>query len=187
MNTVKVIFVVILCTFAYFAILISIGLLHKKPVAKPEIYSGPEIHLAASGGNLAKVESLLSQDKELINALDKYGDTPLQLAAFKGYAEIVEYLISRGADVNNKNNFGGTALYMASYAGHEQVVEILIEHRVDVNVAMKNNREQVLQVATMEGYRDYSHMYDALGGSINRKVHFIGSPLQAAAANPPWL
>jgi len=186
MNIFKLILIVVLCPFICLALYISIGLLRVHQyhaAAKPEVYDGPEIHQAALAGDLDKVKLMLSQDATRINAQDKYGNVPIHLAAFKGHEDIVELLIGNGSDVNTKNKFGGAALYMASYAGHEQVVKILIAHGADINVAMKNDREQVLQVATMEGYKDYSQMWQHLGGSINLKVYFIGSPLQAAAAN----
>jgi cytohesin len=178
--------IIILCISVCFILFVSIGLLrvHQYRVAaKPEVYNGPEIHQVALAGDLEKVQLLLSQDVKLINAQDKYGNIPLHLAALKGHTSVVELLIAKGADVNAKNKYGGTPLYVASYAGREQVVKILIDHGADVNVAMKDPQNQVLQIATMEGYRDYSHMFSALGGIINLKVHFIGSPLQAAAAN----
>ncbi len=156
------------------------------PVPKPdgpEAYSGPTIHLAAMRGDLEQVRSMIVLDPELVKARDKYGNSPLQIAAYKGHTEIVEFLLSKGGEVNATSKFGGTALYMASYAGQEEVVEVLIAHGADPNLAIKDSGEHVLQVATLEGYRNYNHIFSALGGIANVKVHFIGSPLQAASAN----
>lgn len=156
------------------------------PVPKPdgpEVYSGPNIHLAAMRGDLEQVRSMVVLDPELVKARDKYGNSPLHIAAYKGRTEIVEFLLSRGGDVNATSKFGGTALYMASYAGQEEVVDVLITHGADPNLAIKDSGQQVLQVATLEGYRDYTHIWSALGGIANVKVHFIGSPLQGASAN----
>ena len=149
----------------------------------PQPYVGPKIHLAAMEGDIETVRSILTEKPELLTQTDKYGNCPLHLAAYKGHTEVVQFLVLQGADVNVRNKFGGTALLVASYAGHADVVETLIANEADVNLAIKDPQQQILQIASLEGYRDYNHMYFALGGLINLKVHFIGSPLQASAAN----
>jgi ankyrin repeat protein len=136
----------------------------------PEQYVGPEIHLAAMQGNIEIVRTILSEKPELLTQTDKYGNSPLHLAAYKGHTEVVQFLILRGADVNVRNNFGGTALLTASYAGETEVIQVLIAGGADTNLAIEISKQQVLQIASLEGYRDYSHMYDAKGGIINVKV-----------------
>ncbi len=102
----------------------------------PEVYSGPKIHLAAMRGDLEQVRSMIVLDPELVKAQDKYGNSPLHIAAYKGRTEIVEFLLSEGAEVNTMSKFGGTALYMASYAGQGEVVDVLIAHGADPNRAI---------------------------------------------------
>lgn len=51
------------------------------------------------------------------NARDVSGITPLMLAAFRAYSEIVHLLIQSGADVNVMDNDGRTALYHAASHG----------------------------------------------------------------------
>lgn len=160
-------------------------LIHSRNSKKylPEPYTGSEIHLAAMQGDIEMVKSILSENPKLLTQTDRYGNYPLHLAAYKGHTEIVQFLILQGADVNVRNDFGGTPLLVASYAGETGVVKVLIASGADTNLAIKDPKQQVLQIATLEGYRDYNHMYNALGGLINLKVHFIGSPLQASAGN----
>ncbi|MCK4753354.1 MAG: ankyrin repeat domain-containing protein [Planctomycetes bacterium] len=149
----------------------------------PEPYVGPEIHLAAMQGDIETVRSILSEKPKLFTQTDKYGNSPLHLAAYKGHAEVVQFLILQGTDVNVRNNFGGTALLVGSYADETEVVKILIANKADVNLAIKDPEQQALQIATLEGYRDYTHMFIDLGGVNNLKTHFIATPLQASAAN----
>jgi ankyrin repeat protein len=172
----KLVFFILLALTMY-------GCAKKSQNFKPEIYTGPEIHNLVIQGNLTAIKSMLHQNPALISSQDQYGNTPLHLAAFHGHAEIVKFLIEQGADVNTQNNFGGTALLLASYSGQEEVVKILIANNAKVDLSLKDSKQQVLQIATLEGYRDYNHMYNDKGGIINIKIHFIGSPLQAAAAN----
>ncbi len=67
-----------------------------------------------------------------INA--KYDDgTPLNTAAFTGNEEIVELLISKGADVNGKNKIGATPLIAAIHAKQIDIVKLLVSKNADVN------------------------------------------------------
>ena len=50
----------------------------------------------------------------------------LWCAAAGGHLGIVEYLLSRGADVNATTRFNCTPLQEASFAGHLDVVKILV-------------------------------------------------------------
>lgn len=59
------------------------------------------LHQAAEFGDLAAVKSLLSQACA-INAIDICGRTPLHFAAANNQLEMVEYLVSAGANVNGQ-------------------------------------------------------------------------------------
>ena len=52
---------------------------------------------------------------------------------------LVEFLISRGAEVSGQDNIGQTPLFCAAKAGQKEIVEILIAHGADVNVQAKSN------------------------------------------------
>lgn len=58
--------------------------------------------------------------------MDKNQLTPLMLAATKGRAEVVRYLIRIGADVTLKGEDGMTALHMSAKSGHLDVCRIIL-------------------------------------------------------------
>jgi ankyrin repeat protein len=64
--------------------------------------------------------------------MNEYGQTPLHRAARYGHKEVVELLITKGADVNTKDNQGLTSLWYAKERGHEQNVELLRKHGAKV-------------------------------------------------------
>ena len=50
-------------------------------------------------------------------------------AARQGHLEVVELLLTNGADVNRKRNDGLTALTVAKNQGHLEVAELLLTYR----------------------------------------------------------
>lgn len=58
---------------------------------------------------------------------------PLVLAAWGGNREAVEFLLARGADINEAGNFDHTPLMMASFFGDTEMVRLLLERGADVN------------------------------------------------------
>ena len=60
------------------------------------------LHSAASMNHLEAVKILLDKEPALIDAPDSDGCSPLWLAAFLRYPEIVKCLLEKGADVNKK-------------------------------------------------------------------------------------
>src|SRR2546423_8005146 len=94
----------------------------------------PDIYEAAAIGRTDLVRKLLGGN----GALDSYspeGFTPLALAAHFGHAEVVEFLLARGADVNavSKNELEVTPLHAALYGREVETARLLIEHGADVN------------------------------------------------------
>ena len=56
------------------------------------------------------------------------------VATIKGHKDVVDMLLSKGADVNAKiTDFGATALYLACQIGYKEIVESLISKGADIN------------------------------------------------------
>ena len=63
------------------------------------------IHDAAKAGNIKAVKQHIAAGTD-VNAKGRWGSTPLLLAALYGHKEVVELLISNGADVNARDFLG---------------------------------------------------------------------------------
>ena len=61
-----------------------------------------------------------------INKRDEFGNTPLHLAAYLGYEDIFDYLVSIGSDINAKNYNGETPLYMSTYLNSDNIFNKII-------------------------------------------------------------
>lgn len=93
------------------------------------------LHLAARTSSLECVELLLRVGNADANAEDFDHRTPLHAAVGKSDSafDILETLISWGANVNAKDVYGFTALHLAALDGLAHCVEMLIYHGADVS------------------------------------------------------
>lgn len=100
------------------------------------------------------------------NALNRFGETPLMLAVFKGNEAIFKRLLELGASTEGAPG-RWTPLHYTATEGRRTFVEYLIEHGADVNAqtkagvtplmmaARKPSRVVVTQLLRAGAYRDY--------------------------------
>ena len=104
-----------------------------------EIGPEPNIYEAAALGQAERVATLVEQSSAEINTFSGDGFTPLQLASYFGYPEIVEFLLQNGADVSpaSRNPMGVTALHAALASrpaeSRDRSARVLIAGGADVN------------------------------------------------------
>jgi len=126
-------------------------------------FCGP-IHDAARDGDLAKIKSLLKADPNLVSSKDdKYGQTPLHVAAFNDRKDVAELLLASKADVNAKANNGSTPLHLAAAKGNKDVVELLLAGKADVN-AVDNDGWSPLHSAIVWDHKDIQELLRQQGG-----------------------
>lgn len=94
---------------------------------------------------------------------DRFGSTPLLIAAELGYNTIVEYLLEHGADPNALDiRSGFSSLMFASLTGNKKLIKVLIKHKANVNalshwgcsplsLAMGNNYRNVVKTLLNAG------------------------------------
>lgn len=75
-----------------------------------------QISGAIQSGNAAEAIRLLDADKSLIHACDRYGGTPLHIAAQAASDELLGWLLKRRANVDKRDAFGLTPLDRAALA-----------------------------------------------------------------------
>ena len=112
------------------------------------------LNLVSYNGDIDLIrQRIASAGADELNAVSKKkGNTPLHLAAIKGWAEIIALLLHAGADPNKLNREGRSALtlsLMAVRRGDANLVQLLLDHGADVN-ALDKNHESPLLVATRE-------------------------------------
>lgn len=95
------------------------------------------LHEATQVDDLERVKALLKAAPDLVFSQDWNNDTSLHLAAYFGYRDVAEVLLTHGADVNAINSYGRTPLHRAAFNGHEDIAKLLLVHGADINARNK--------------------------------------------------
>ena len=139
------------------------------------------IHEAAKKGSLEKVKAFLANG-EKVDVKDKYGLTPLYLAAVEGHKDVCEYLIAQGADVNAASEFGFFPLGGIISTQTERGVEIfklLVDHGADydINFGGYPLLHQAVYSCNNESVKNIAEFLISKGVDINAKGYQDKTPL----------
>lgn len=72
-----------------------------------------EAHLAAQDGDVKALSEIVDKYGHLVNAKDEHGWAPIHEGVRAGNKEIVDILLKKGADVNDKTDIGASVLWWA--------------------------------------------------------------------------
>jgi ankyrin repeat protein len=144
-----------------------------------------EIHGDAGNGNLNAIKKYIEKGGDVNKRHKNNGRTILSYAVTSGNKELVEYLITEGANVNAGEDEWDTPLHYAARENDLEIVKLLLSSGANPNVFAENYENPYVGTAHM----DYPHKGTALHWSlcsdkgINRKKRTIEALLRAGA-NP---
>jgi ankyrin repeat protein len=90
---------------------------------------------AARSGDLRSTELLIEAGSN-VNSVSAFGTSPVIMAVHGGSAELLNYLIERGANIES-NESGHTALHAAVLRGNLKAVDVLIKHGANLEALLE--------------------------------------------------
>jgi len=109
------------------------------------------LHRAVRADDLPQVETLIRAGANVKSA-DRYGITPLYLAAVNGNAAIIKRLLDAGADPNVVDLTGETVLMTAARTGVPEAVKMLIDRGANVDAVDPEFQQTALMLAVRENH-----------------------------------
>ena len=108
--------------------------------AKPSTELARQFIYAVFLANLPRVSAMLSEYTELTQERYARGDTALHHAARNGDLEIVEQLVSCGADPSAVSDHGHFPLYCAAGHGHVETTRYLVDNGADLGARLSDGK-----------------------------------------------
>ncbi|KAF9565220.1 ankyrin [Agrocybe pediades] len=130
------------------------------------------IWVAAGDGDLDRVRVLIEQHSLSPNMPDPNSYTPMHAAASYGHIHVLEYLISRGGDVNITDSDGDTPLYTVE---NVETARFLVEHGA---VVARQNLEGISAIEHLT--EDFPQIADYLRSTLDPST----VPLAQVAQSP---
>ncbi|MFZ3127835.1 MAG: ankyrin repeat domain-containing protein [Rhodoferax sp.] len=100
--------------------------------------------LALREPSLHVAEVLIANPATQVEVRTAEDESPLMLAAIRGYTAICQQLIERDADVNKP---GWTPLHYAATGGHEDIIQLLLDNHAYVDAASPNGSTPLMMAA----------------------------------------
>jgi len=139
---------------------------------------------------IARIQQMIQDSPDLINAPDFVTGTPLVKAATAGQLKVAAFLIEHGADINKSVSdvrqngellAAGqvTPLVAAVLSGNKVMTKFLIDHGANVNFRA-NNGDTPLHIAVRKGYASVAEVLLAAHADINAQNDHGITPLISA-------
>jgi len=138
------------------------------------------LHLALHQGHSEIVKLFIAKGADAVSKCGSCGLSPLATAAANCGREVVNLLIGKGADVNEKGEEGLSALHTAAENGNNDVAELLIEKGAKVNATFKY-KWTPLHIAADNGHQEIVELLLSNGALVNAKDRVGQTPLHKAA------
>jgi ankyrin repeat protein len=159
----------------------------QREIAEVLLARGAELNIfeAAAVGNLDRIKTLVAENEGLINSHSSDGFTALGLAAFFGRKEVMNFLLTHGADPNAASENQMRVMPLHSAVAHRQpeiataMVESLLLNGAEVNSAQDGGWTPLHQAAA-HGQIEIIKLLLEHKANVNSKSDDGTTPLQMA-------
>ena len=107
---------------------------------------------------------------------NRYGVTPMSLAAANGNAQMIALLLEAGADANVVDKQGETALMTATRVGNVDAVKTLLDHGATVDTRDPAFEQTALMMAVREDHPDVVKLLLDRGAAVNAQTRTGQAP-----------
>ncbi|EAX92377.1 ankyrin repeat protein, putative [Trichomonas vaginalis G3] len=97
-----------------------------------------------------------------------------------GIRSLIEYFLSLGANINEKDKYGNTALHIAAWNNSKETTEVLISHGANVNEKGQNGKTP-LHNASYKNSKEIAELLISFGANVNEKDEYGNTALHIAA------
>ena len=133
---------------------------------------------AANKGDVESLSQQLNSGAD-VNVKNRYGMTPLHVAAKFASKEVIELLIDKKADIDAQSESGQSALHFAISQQEKENFQLLILKGADVNLKTQDG-DSLLYVATLIGNREIIEKLISEGLDVNESNQLGDTPLHNA-------
>lgn len=95
------------------------------------------------------------------------GQTPLILAAWRSYEDVVRVLIAHGALLDFIDVYHWIALAYAADNGHLGIVQLLLESKASIDTPSGDDGQTALMRASWRGHEEIVQALDSQGAAVN--------------------
>ena len=110
--------------------------------------------------SIGTAKLVLQRDRDHIHHRDRNGCTPLLLACSCNDIDVVEFLISSGANINDLTYSNQSILHQATFSGNKELVSFLLEKRI-VPIIQDLYGHSAYDIAIQNGYFDIIDLFNS--------------------------
>jgi ankyrin repeat protein len=158
----------------------AVGAAQRVEIPPPEVDGTTALHRAVHENDHDRVAALVRAGAD-VKAANRYGVTPLWLAALGGNAAIVEALLEAGADPDTATPEGETVLMVAARTGTPGAARALLARGANVNAKERWRGQTALMWAAAEGHAPVVKLLIEAGAEISARSNGGFTPLLFAA------
>ena len=135
-------------------------------VNAPQADGTTALHWAVRVDSSELVQLLLRAGAD-VTVANRYGVTPMSLAAVNGNAVVLETLLDAGADPNTALPEGETVLMTAARTGDVEALKVLVSRGADVNAHERWLGETAVMWAAVENHPAVIRLLAEVGANLN--------------------
>lgn len=140
-----------------------------------------EIHHLVEKNNIKALKILLAKEKTSFDIPNDKGETPLFIAAAKGFVEIGEFLIAQKVQIDNINILGKTPLGIATENGQIAFMQLLIQAGANLQITDHENNTLLHLCLLAEQHQSLIFLLEYPDLQLNAPNRFGQTPLIMAA------